>query len=600
MKNILPILFLLCSATLFSQSISLSEFSSGFNWLLGATHAGDDRLFAIQKFGQIYIIDKDGNRNPTPFLDIATKVRSGQNDERGLLGVAFDPNYEANGYFYIYYTKSINGAITISRFERSASDPNVADPNSEVELLSFPHARFNHVGGALAFGPDGYLYIGVGDGGGSGDPDNAGQDLNALHGKILRIDVSNGTASIPADNPFINTSGAKPEIWAYGLRNPWRINFDRWTGDLWIADVGQNELEEINLQLASSPGGKNYGWSCKEGTDIFRASECIPGTLLVDPVYEYSHRSGSCGGSISGGVAYRGMEYGDLFGKYFAADFCTGDIYMVDKAGNGKSIARFGSYQFSALAENHLGEMFLTGYFSNEILKIESDNPAPTAFITNGVDVSICEGDSIRLGAYNIPEANMSFEWLFNGTPINGANGPAVTVSQDGDYQVIVTNEGNGMKSTSVATTLKQTSVLRETITESVDVGTLFQGVLITGDTSFTQTFQSSFGCDSIVTYNINGFTNALEVEDLFQRFDVTPNPFDGFLSIQLELSSPVEMKMDLYDFNGILIENIVENQRFLSGRYNFDKELNDVSSGFYYLVSTTNKGILTKKLMKI
>ncbi len=599
MKKLLPFFVLFLSINLIGQTIQLSEFSSGFNWLLGTANAGDDRMFAIQKTGQIFIIDKDGNRNPTPFMDISSKVRSGANDERGLLGVVFHPDYETNGYFYVYYTKAVSSEITISRFERSANNVDTADPNSELELLAFPHSRFNHVGGALAFGPDGYLYIGVGDGGGGSDPDNAGQDLSTLNGKILRIDVSNGTLQIPSDNPFINTSGAKSEIWAYGLRNPWRITFDRWTGDLWIADVGQNELEEIDLQLAGSKGGENYGWSCKEGSDIFRNSECIPGITLQDPIYEYPHVSGNCGGSISGGVAYRGMEYGDLFGKYFAADFCTGDIYMVDKAGNGESIAKFDAFEYTTLGENHLGEMFLSGYFSNKVFKIESANPAPTAFITNGTNVSICEGDSVRLGAYNIPDANMTFRWLLNGAPISGANGPAIIASQDGDYQVIVKNENNGVESTSPLTTLEQKAVLTETVNQTVDVGTVFQGVLINGDTSFMRSFQSTSGCDSIVTYIINGFTSASEVAHLIEGFEVAPNPIFDNLLIKINLSAATDIKLDLYDFKGNLVKNVLENQHALQGEYVFNKDLNDIPAGFYYLFATTNKGVLTKKLLK-
>jgi len=449
-------------------------------------------------------------------------------------------------------------------------------------------------------GPDGYLYAGIGDGGGSGDPDRTGQDLSVLNGKILRFDISNGTAGIPADNPFVNTTGARPEIWAYGLRNPWRITFDRWTGDLWIADVGQNELEEIDLQLADSEGGENYGWSCREGSEIFNNAECMPGVDLQDPIFEYGHASGNCGGSISGGVAYRGMEYGDLFGNYFAADFCTGDIYMVDKSGNGRSLGTFSEFEYTTLGENSLGEMFLAGFFTNTVFKIESTNATPTAFITNGTDLSICEGDSLRLGAYNIPGANFSFRWLFNGAPINGVTGPEVTVSEDGEYQVIVRNESNGQEGTSPVTTLQQTAVLTETINETVDVGTVFQGVLISGDTSFMQTFQSSFGCDSIVTYIINGFTSASDVQKIIGNFEVAPNPISDNLSIKMEISTASEIKIDLYDYKGNLVKNVLNNQRFLDGKHVFNKDINDVPAGFYFLVATTKSGVLTKKLLKI
>jgi len=600
MKNTFLFFFLLFAGNANSQTINLTEFSSGYNWLIGTTNAGDGRLFAIQKTGQIFFSDSEGNRNPTPFMDISARVRASASDERGLLGVAFHPEYESNGFFYVFYNRAVSGNITISRFERDANNENLANPDSEVELISFAHPRSNHIGGALVFGPDGYLYAGIGDGGGSGDPDRAGQDLSVLSGKILRFDISNGTAGIPADNPFVNTPGARPEIWAYGLRNPWRITFDRWTGDLWIADVGQNELEEIDLQLADSEGGENYGWSCREGSEIFNNSECMPGVDLQDPIFEYGHVGGNCGGSISGGVAYRGMEYGDLFGNYFAADFCTGDIYMVDKAGNGRSLGTFSEFEYTTLSENSFGEMFLSGFFTNSVFKIESADARPTAFITNGTNLSICEGDSLRLGAYNIQGANFSYRWLFNGTPISGVTGPEVTVAEDGDYQVIVRNESTGMENTSPVTTLQQTAILRETINETVDVGTVFQGILINGDTSFMQTFQSSFGCDSIVTYYINGFSSAAEVEKLIGNFEIAPNPIFDNLSIKIDLSTAADIKIDLYDFKGNFVENILNNQRVVDGRHVFNKDLNAIPTGFYYVVATTNKGILTRKLLKI
>ena len=224
---------------------------------LYVTHAddGSGRLFIVEQGGQVWILDS-GSVLPNPFLDISSKISSGS--ERGLLGLGFHPNYDTNGYFFVNYT-DLGGDTVVARYTVS-SDPNEADRNSEVIILQQPQPFSNHNGGHLAFGPDGYLYIGLGDGGSGGDPQGNGQNPNNLLGALLRLDVDNGLPySIPPDNPFVG-GGGSPEVWAYGLRNPWRFSFDRLTGDLYSGDVGQNQWEEIDFQEASSPGGANYGW----------------------------------------------------------------------------------------------------------------------------------------------------------------------------------------------------------------------------------------------------------------------------------------------------------------------------------------------------
>src|ERR1043165_9416135 len=243
-----------------AQQIALQQVTAGFSAPLGIVSAGDARLFVVQQGGTIAIWD--GTRIlPTPFLDIHTLISSG--NERGLLGLALHPHYATNGLFFVDYTAP-NGDVTIARYSVS-SDPNRADFASGTVLLTIPHSEFaNHNGGQLQFGPDGYLYIGVGDGG-AGNPSNSAQDLNQLLGKILRIDVDRPPYAIPASNPF----SQRGEIWAYGLRNPWRFSFDRETGDLWIADVGQNLYEEVDLQPAGSAGGQNYGWRIMAGVPFY-------------------------------------------------------------------------------------------------------------------------------------------------------------------------------------------------------------------------------------------------------------------------------------------------------------------------------------------
>ena len=244
--------------------------------------------------------------------------------ERGLLSLAFSPDYKSSGNFYVWYTQP-GGATVLSRFKVS-DDPDVANPNSEEVILIVPQPEPNHNGGRLQFGPDGMLYLGLGDGGGSNDPQGNGQKGSTLLGKLIRIDVDpvHGSYAIPSDNPFLGNAGIRDEIWALGLRNPWKISFDPEAGDLFIADVGQEALEEVNFQSASSTGGENYGWSIMEGTEC-NAANCNPSSLTL-PVTEYTHADGC---SITGGEVYRGSAYPNLYGSYLFADYCTGRVWSL-------------------------------------------------------------------------------------------------------------------------------------------------------------------------------------------------------------------------------------------------------------------------------
>jgi glucose/arabinose dehydrogenase len=274
---------------------------------------GSGRLFVIEKVGRIRILEND-QLLETPFLDITDRVGSNGN-EQGLLGLAFHPGYQENGRFFVNYTDTSGGDTVIARFQVS-SDPNVADPNSEVQLLGVEQPFPNHNGGVLAFGPDGYLYAGLGDGGAQGDPFGNAQNTEVLLGKILRIDVDSAEPyAVPSDNPFGN------EIWAYGFRNPWRLSFDRATGDLYIGDVGQGQWEEIDFLAAGSPGGANFGWDHREGAHDYEGGGPEG---MIDPVAEYSHPEGGC--SVTGGYVYRG-SMPEWNGIYLYADYCTGMIW---------------------------------------------------------------------------------------------------------------------------------------------------------------------------------------------------------------------------------------------------------------------------------
>lgn len=271
---------------------------------------GSGRLFIIEKYGVIRVFE-NGQLLGAPLLNIDDRVND-EGNEMGLLGLAFHPDYEQNGFFYVNYTGD-GGDTRISRFQASG---NIADPNSEKVLLIINQPYQNHNGGALAFGPDSYLYAGLGDGGLAGDPHKNGQNTTSLLGKILRLDVNNGDAyAIPSDNPFEN------EVWAYGLRNPWRVSFDRSTGDLWIGDVGQNQWEEIDYLPAGSPGGANFGWSNMEG---YHGYDGLAQPDMLLPVAEYSHTEGGC--SVTGGYVYRGAM-AEWQGIYLFGDYCRGTVW---------------------------------------------------------------------------------------------------------------------------------------------------------------------------------------------------------------------------------------------------------------------------------
>ena len=307
--------------------VALQPFATGFDRPLYLTHAADgtQRLFLLEQTGKIWIIE-NGQRSSQPFLDVSALISPSASraySEQGLLGLAFHPDYPRNGWFYINYTDR-SGSTIVARYQVSLSNPNLADAHSAQTLFQIRQPYNNHNGGHIAFGPDGYLYITLGDGGSANDPLGAGQNRQLLLGSLLRIDVDGGQPyAIPADNPFIDDAGALDKIWAYGLRNVWRFSFDRLTGDLYLADVGQNGWEEVNFQPADSSGGENYGWNVWEGSHRFAGGSAPD---HVPPIAEYSHALGC---SVTGGYVYRGDAIPDLQAAYVFGDYCSGRIWTA-------------------------------------------------------------------------------------------------------------------------------------------------------------------------------------------------------------------------------------------------------------------------------
>jgi glucose/arabinose dehydrogenase len=378
MKTRLFLLSILCSYFGYSQDIDLELFAEGFDRPTEIAHAGDDRLFVVEQTGHIKILHPDGSVNETAFLDVSDLISDG--NEQGLLGLAFHPDYEDNGYFYINYTNTTDvGNTVIARYSRSASDPDVADPSSALILLTIEQPFSNHNGGGLRFGPDGYLYTGTGDGGSGGDPNGNGQNINVLLGKMLRLDVDADAPYIPAGNPFVGVDGAD-EIWAIGMRNPWKFSFNRLNDDLWIADVGQEEIEEIN-KVSPTASGLNYGWRCYEGNNAYNSTGCPDDDALTFPIATYDHDStGGC--SITGGYVYTGDTYPNLQGKYLFADYCSNAIGMVDADNNITFTEPFDGNYFTTFGEDINGELYIAGGISGAVYKI-TDTSLSTGSIKN-------------------------------------------------------------------------------------------------------------------------------------------------------------------------------------------------------------------------
>ncbi len=385
-ENLLPMKTLIQTLLVFlpffvnaQPTLVIESLASGFNQPVDIVHAQDERLFIVEKGGRIRILSPDGTILPTPFLNIDPRVNS-QASERGLLGLAFHPDYENNGYFFVNYTDN-DGDTRISRFSRNPDNPDLADPNSEKILLTVDQPFSNHNGGDLAFGPDGYLYAGLGDGGSGGDPGDRSQATQNLLGKMLRIDVDveddNIPYAIPSDNPFVDSSSVADEIWAIGLRNPWRFSFDRETGDMWMGDVGQNAFEEINFQPADSPGGENYGWRCYEGNQVFNLNGICPDqSTMTFPVRQYAHMNDGLCRSVTGGYVYRGSRHPDLAGHYVYADFCTGLISSITPDGEGgwenNDLLNWTNNQIVAFGEDASGELFMAAIGQGTIYQIKT------------------------------------------------------------------------------------------------------------------------------------------------------------------------------------------------------------------------------------
>lgn len=545
MKKIITFcLCLLLSSLAFAQlELIATRVSDNLDSPVDITNAGDDRLFIVEQGGTIKWL-RGGTEftDKGEFLDIDGRVRSG--GERGLLGLAFHPDYANNGYFYVNYTNNA-GHTVIARFSVSADDPDRADPDSEQILLTVEQPFSNHNGGDLTFGPDGYLYIGLGDGGAGGDPRNNSQDRQTLLGKMLRIDVDNGDPyAIPDDNPFAQEDFTLDEIWSLGWRNPWRFSFDRETGEMWIADVGQDAWEEIDVEPANT-GGLNYGWRCFEGNADFNQSQnCPAASELTFPVHQYPKPNNGCI-SVTGGFVYRGMESPNMQGRYIYGDFCTGQFWSLTPNGDGTYLNEeftvldpqgnpTSGWQPSTFGEDVNGELYMADFNTSRIYQLSMTCPTLSAEIA---------ADGANLTLVNTIE-NATYQWFLNDEPIAGATSDDYVALEGGDYYIAITTADGCM-----------------TLSNAVNV----------------------------MVSTINTLEN-------IEQFSLSPNPFLDKIELQMTVTKRALMTFQLLNIEGKIIQEWRER---VNGNYRKTLNVSDLSNGIYLIKIKTKEGEMTRRLVK-
>ena len=624
MKKIVQLLFVIAcsvSSTVAQPTLTFTAFSSGYSRVIDIRHCNDSRLFMVQQAGKIFICDSLGVKNTTPFLDLTgicfnpTSV----GDERGLLGMAFHPDYKNNGYFYVNYSATVGGILStyIVRYQVSATDSNLANANSATNILTIAQPYQNHNGGCLHFGPDGYLYIGMGDGGSSNDPQNRAQNLTSLLGKMLRIDVDNPQAplayGIPADNPYASSTTNKKEIWSYGLRNPWKWSFDRIYGDLWIGDVGQNAWEEIDFEALGTPGGRNYGWRCYEGnatTSGVSQTGCPAFNTTTAPVAVFSHSTGC---SVTGGYMYRGAKHASLYGYYIYTDYCDSRIRLTKNNNNGTfttydlgTVAGTGAYV--AFGEDYRGEIYMANSFNGTVRKIGATGCLPTAAIISLEDsINLCYGDAYpTLSAIYHPEN--TYQWLKDGVAISGATNANLATTQDGVYTVQVTNPG---ACSNVSTAVNVISNLLPAVSFSgldtaiceldaaltlvgVPAGGTFTGTGINGNVfdpavataglyDISYTYTNASGCDTTVIQSVEvTVCTGIGAKTNVSAINLFPNPNEGNFTLEFNANVNSALSITITDVTGKIVHT--ENASSVRGLNRVNLNVSNLQKGFYLL----------------
>lgn len=541
MKNILPFLFLTWAVYGQTPQLELEYFAFGLNHPVDIAKApGDNRLFVAEQGGKIRIVDPvTGVILPQPFLDLTGIAVQPSGNEQGLLGLAFDRNYNKNGRFFVNYIDSAENTV-ITCFARSDTNANVANPEG-VHVLTIQQPFTNHNGGCLRFGRDGYLYIATGDGGFSvfpADPYNNAQNPQSLLGKMLRINVDGLPYSVPFDNPYYFNPLYRPEIWAMGLRNPWRFSFDDLNGDLWIGDVGNVQVDEVDYHAFGDPPGQNFGWRCYEGTLPYEPTSCADTTVVTPPVFEYANIGGFCGASVIGGAVYRGTTYPGLQGWYICFDFCTGNFYGIKKQADGTflsaNIGHFDpTYNYCSMAQGPDGELYIAGYIAQGLYRVKDKcqlNPAPTPIIAAINDT---------MTATSVPGA--TYQWYWEGVAIPGATDTTLIAEESGHYQVLLT---------------------------------------------------AASGCQTFSDTLVVTLTKAGILENTFPVLELFPNPARDRVFYALKLANPQEMTLSVFDFSGKIVEHLI----VPAGQTTGSISVENLPEGNYWFVATNLKDITLKQ----
>ena len=615
-------------------TLTFSPFATGLSRVVDIRHCNDSRLFMVQQAGKIIICDSLGTPRATPFLDLAgiSSNPSSAGDERGLLGMAFHPNFKQNGYFYVNYTASSGGATKIVRYTVNPLDSNLADASSALILLSITQPFSNHNGGCLRFGPDGYLYIGTGDGGSGYDPNGNGQNLTVLLGKMLRLDVDNPLPplnyGIPASNPYVGTAN-RGEIWSYGLRNPWKWAFDRIYGDIWIADVGQSAWEEVNYEPMGATGGRNYGWRCYEGllpTPTINQANCPAFNTTVAPIAVFDHSTGC---SITGGYIYRGGKYNDLNGYYIYTDYCDSKIRLTKNNYDGTfttynlgTVAGTGEYV--AFGEDYRGELYLANKFNGTVRKIGTSTCAPTAaIIGNTNEITICPGASYpNLSAIYNPEN--TYEWYKDGLAIAGATNHNYTPIEVGVYTVLVTNP-TACTSESSELTISISTQPVVTMTDldasvcdtdaplnlvGTPAGGVFSGIGIIGNTFdpsiagagafdlfYTYTDPNGCGFDTVIVQAIDvTVCTGISQNTKANNLQLYPNPNEGNFTVEFTASAGTLVQFYITDITGKIVFN--SQSTATKGLNRVNLQVNDLQKGFYILKTSDLQSEINKSFI--
>lgn len=554
---------LISAASGFSQTINLQQvIGSGLSAPIGAYFApgNDSIIYIVQQAGRIKVANVNtGVVSGTDFLNVTSKLTSSGN-EQGLLGMAFHPNYDNNGYFFINYTKSGGGATVVARYKCNAGNPMTADLASEDIVMQVTQPYSNHNGGQLAFGPDGYLYIGLGDGGSGGDPQGNGQKRTTRLGKMLRVGIEDSGYTVPPSNPFVNDTTILPEIWSLGLRNPWRYSFDMATGDMWIADVGQELWEEIDFEPANTPG-LNYGWRCYEGNATYNTTGCLPVSNYTAPAYVFSSGTGSGNCSVTGGFVYRGGTYGELYGKYIFTDYCSGKFWTMEPNGSGGWITNQVTttpqltYQITSFGQDNKGEMYVVSREGNRIYKMTGVLCAPADIYSSSGSLNSCTGNIVLHAPFS---AGNSYAWYRNDTLLSETSS-VLNTTVSGTYKVVVENTFNACGDEAVAIVTVSTPTpsnislpasvycdyagnINITVSPSGGVtsgagvsGNMFNPSGLSGEQQLVYTYTNASNCISTASFQVM-VNECLSMNDENSNpFVVFPNPFTDVIQIPLD-----------------------------------------------------------------